>query len=173
MIRVDGARKVVKGHGTECSALDKAVGADAACEHADWHNPRTRQAFGDRKKAPPEQGQLKATLGETMSPSLRGDPRHLGSLFFSQKSPEIRFFLNTFRGKYGFYSQGMGEKWRTLDVLRHQPITLFVFFATMVLTGAMMYDTPKGFFPIQDQGRRRDRRFWAFRPRCRRSSASS
>jgi multidrug efflux pump len=49
---------------------------------------------------------------------------------------------------------------RTLDVvLRHQPITLFVFFATMALTGAMMYDTPKGFFPIQVQGRRRDRRF--------------
>jgi hydrophobe/amphiphile efflux-1 (HAE1) family protein len=39
----------------------------------------------------------------------------------------------------------------TLDiVLRHQPITLCVFFATMALTGAMMYFTPKGFFPIQD-----------------------
>jgi hydrophobe/amphiphile efflux-1 (HAE1) family protein len=39
----------------------------------------------------------------------------------------------------------------TLDiVLRHQPITLCVFFATMALTAAMMYYTPKGFFPIQD-----------------------
>jgi hydrophobe/amphiphile efflux-1 (HAE1) family protein len=39
----------------------------------------------------------------------------------------------------------------TLDVvLRHQPITLAVFFATMALTGAMLYYTPKGFFPIQD-----------------------
>jgi multidrug efflux pump subunit AcrB len=39
----------------------------------------------------------------------------------------------------------------TLDiVLRHQPITLCLFFATMALTGAMMYYTPKGFFPIQD-----------------------
>ena len=39
----------------------------------------------------------------------------------------------------------------TLDiVLRHQPITLCVFFATMALTVAMMYYTPKGFFPIQD-----------------------
>jgi multidrug efflux pump subunit AcrB len=39
----------------------------------------------------------------------------------------------------------------TLDVvLRHQPITLCVFFATMALTAAMMYCTPKGFFPIQD-----------------------
>jgi hydrophobe/amphiphile efflux-1 (HAE1) family protein len=42
---------------------------------------------------------------------------------------------------------------RTLDaVLRHQPITLLVFFGTMVLTGAMMVWTPKGFFPIQDVG---------------------
>jgi hydrophobe/amphiphile efflux-1 (HAE1) family protein len=42
---------------------------------------------------------------------------------------------------------------RTLDVvLRHQGITLFVFFATMALTGWMMYSTPKGFFPIQDIG---------------------
>jgi hydrophobe/amphiphile efflux-1 (HAE1) family protein len=42
---------------------------------------------------------------------------------------------------------------RTLDVvLRHQAITLFVFFATMALTGWMMYNTPKGFFPIQDIG---------------------
>jgi HAE1 family hydrophobic/amphiphilic exporter-1 len=39
----------------------------------------------------------------------------------------------------------------TLDVvLRHQPITLAIFFATMALTGAMVYYTPKGFFPIQD-----------------------
>jgi multidrug efflux pump subunit AcrB len=41
----------------------------------------------------------------------------------------------------------------TLDVvLRHQAITLCVFFATMALTGAMMFYTPKGFFPIQDIG---------------------
>jgi hydrophobe/amphiphile efflux-1 (HAE1) family protein len=42
---------------------------------------------------------------------------------------------------------------RTLDiVLRHQPVTLAVFFATMALTGAMVYSMPKGFFPIQDIG---------------------
>ncbi|HEX3505829.1 MAG TPA: efflux RND transporter permease subunit [Xanthobacteraceae bacterium] len=42
---------------------------------------------------------------------------------------------------------------RTLDVvLRHQPITLCVFFATMVLTVVMAYFIPKGFFPIQDTG---------------------
>ena len=42
---------------------------------------------------------------------------------------------------------------RTLDiVLRHQAITLVVFFVTMGLTGVMMFYTPKGFFPIQDIG---------------------
>jgi HAE1 family hydrophobic/amphiphilic exporter-1 len=42
---------------------------------------------------------------------------------------------------------------RTLDVvLRHQAITLAVFFATMALTAVMAYTIPKGFFPIQDTG---------------------
>jgi len=42
---------------------------------------------------------------------------------------------------------------RTLDVvLRHQAKTLAVFFATMGITGYMLYTIPKGFFPIQDIG---------------------
>ncbi|HTV36199.1 MAG TPA: efflux RND transporter permease subunit [Xanthobacteraceae bacterium] len=42
---------------------------------------------------------------------------------------------------------------RTLDVvLRHQAITLGVFFATMALTVVMALEIPKGFFPIQDTG---------------------
>ena len=42
---------------------------------------------------------------------------------------------------------------RTLDiVLRHQAITLGVFFATMVPSFVMMIQVPKGFFPIQDTG---------------------
>jgi hydrophobe/amphiphile efflux-1 (HAE1) family protein len=42
---------------------------------------------------------------------------------------------------------------RTLDiVLRHQAITLAVFFITMGVTGVMMVYMPKGFFPIQDIG---------------------
>ncbi len=42
---------------------------------------------------------------------------------------------------------------RTLDVaLRHQAITLGVFFATMAVTGYLAYEIPKGFFPIQDIG---------------------
>ena len=42
---------------------------------------------------------------------------------------------------------------RTLDiVLRHQAITLTVFFATLALTVALAIQIPKGFFPIQDTG---------------------
>jgi len=42
---------------------------------------------------------------------------------------------------------------RTLDVaLRHQAVTLAVFFATMGLSVVMMIQIPKGFFPIQDIG---------------------
>ena len=56
------------------------------------------------------------------------------------------FIENGFDMLLSFYRQ-------TLDVvLRHQAITLFVFFITMVVTGVMMYYTPKGFFPIQDIG---------------------
>jgi hydrophobe/amphiphile efflux-1 (HAE1) family protein len=42
---------------------------------------------------------------------------------------------------------------RTLDMaLRHQGMTLAVFFITMAITGVMMVYMPKGFFPIQDIG---------------------
>jgi multidrug efflux pump subunit AcrB len=42
---------------------------------------------------------------------------------------------------------------RTLDiVLRHQRITIGVFFATMALTVVIAIQIPKGFFPIQDVG---------------------
>ncbi len=57
-----------------------------------------------------------------------------------------RFIEGGFNGLFSFYR-------RTLDiVLRHQPLTLGAFFATMALTGALAIYTPKGFFPIQDTG---------------------
>jgi len=37
-------------------------------------------------------------------------------------------------------------------VLRHQAVTLFLFFVTMAVTGAMFVFIPKGFFPTQDTG---------------------
>ncbi|MBO0753915.1 MAG: efflux RND transporter permease subunit, partial [Bradyrhizobiaceae bacterium] len=53
----------------------------------------------------------------------------------------------------GGFSRLLSFYQRTLDVvLRHQAITLSVFFATMALTGVMLYAMPKGFFPIQDIG---------------------
>ena len=51
-----------------------------------------------------------------------------------------------FEGLLGFYR-------RTLDVvLRHQFITLMVFFGTMALTVFLYIVIPKGFFPDQDNG---------------------
>ncbi len=55
-----------------------------------------------------------------------------------------RFIEAGFEALLSFYRS-------TLDiVLRHQRITLTAFFATMALTGTLVYYTPKGFFPIQD-----------------------
>ena len=57
-----------------------------------------------------------------------------------------RIIESGFNGMIAFYR-------RTLDiVLRHQAITLGVFFATMALTLFMAIEIPKGFFPIQDTG---------------------
>ena len=51
-----------------------------------------------------------------------------------------------FDGMHGFYR-------RTLDVvLRHQFLTLMVFFATMALSIYLYVIIPKGFFPTQDTG---------------------
>ncbi len=44
------------------------------------------------------------------------------------------------------YGQSLG--W----VLRHQAVTLCVFFATVALTVALYINIPKGFFPVQDTG---------------------
>jgi hydrophobe/amphiphile efflux-1 (HAE1) family protein len=67
--------------------------------------------------------------------------------------PEKHSAGRVYRVIEGGFDRMLSFYQRTLDVvLRHQPITLMVFFATMVLTGAMMYYTPKGFFPIQDNG---------------------
>jgi len=60
-----------------------------------------------------------------------------------------RFFLFI---EAGFTALISGYR-RALDlVLRHQAITLGVFFATMALTAVMTVQIPKGFFPIQDVG---------------------
>jgi len=53
----------------------------------------------------------------------------------------------------GFFDGLLSFYRRTLDiVLRHQFITLLVFFATMSLTVYLYITVPKGFFPDQDNG---------------------
>ena len=70
---------------------------------------------------------------------------------FMQRAPDshgrvYRFVERGFDALASFYE-------RTLDiVLRHQRITIGVFFATMALTVVMAIQIPKGFFPIQDTG---------------------
>jgi hydrophobe/amphiphile efflux-1 (HAE1) family protein len=70
---------------------------------------------------------------------------------FMRREPEThgrvyRVIENGFDAMLSFYR-------RTLDVvLRHQAITLAVFFGTMALTLVMAIQIPKGFFPIQDTG---------------------
>ena len=70
---------------------------------------------------------------------------------FMKREPEThgrvyRAIEAGFNALLGFYQ-------RTLDiVLRHQPVTLGVFFCTMALTIVMAIFIPKGFFPIQDTG---------------------
>ena len=70
---------------------------------------------------------------------------------FMQRAPDshgriYRFVERGFDAMASFYE-------RTLDiVLRHQRITIGVFFATMALTVVLAIQIPKGFFPIQDTG---------------------
>jgi multidrug efflux pump subunit AcrB len=53
----------------------------------------------------------------------------------------------------GFFDALLGGYRRTLDiVLRHQFITLLVFFATVTVTVMLFINMPKGFFPDQDTG---------------------
>ena len=69
---------------------------------------------------------------------LKQQPEHHGPIY--------RFIEAGFRGLLAGYR-------RTLDiVLRHQAITLAVFFATLALTVSLAIQIPKGFFPIQDTG---------------------
>jgi hydrophobe/amphiphile efflux-1 (HAE1) family protein len=86
---------------------------------------------------------VSALVSLTLAPMLcsrfmRPDPGNHGRLFRIVEA--------------GFDGLAAGYR-RTLDVvLRHQAITLGVFFATMALTGYMIVEIPKGFFPIQDIG---------------------
>ncbi len=67
--------------------------------------------------------------------------------------PELHHHGAVYRAIESCFDAMLAFYRRTLDiVLRHQPITLGIFFVTMALTGYMMVTIPKGFFPIQDIG---------------------
>jgi multidrug efflux pump subunit AcrB len=67
--------------------------------------------------------------------------------------PETHEHGRIYRAIEAVFDAMLGFYRRTLDiVLRHQAITLAVFFITMGVTGVMMVYMPKGFFPIQDIG---------------------
>jgi multidrug efflux pump len=59
---------------------------------------------------------------------------------FARRSAEA---LDRLIGRYGEWLQ-----W----VLRHQPLTMLVFLATLALTALLYLVIPKGFFPLQDTG---------------------
>ena len=67
--------------------------------------------------------------------------------------PETHEHGRIYRAIEAVFDAMLGFYRHTLDiVLRHQAITLAVFFITMGVTGVMMVYMPKGFFPIQDIG---------------------
>ncbi len=73
----------------------------------------------------------------------------LCSRFMRQEIPENRGRL--YRSLEACFDTMQSGYRHTLDiVLRHQAITLCVFFATVVLAVVMAIQIPKGFFPIQD-----------------------
>jgi hydrophobe/amphiphile efflux-1 (HAE1) family protein len=74
----------------------------------------------------------------------------LGSRFLRKQSEHHGRIYSAI--EWGFESLIVGYR-RMLDVvLRHQPLTLAVFLATMALTGVLFVAIPKGFFPTQDTG---------------------
>jgi hydrophobe/amphiphile efflux-1 (HAE1) family protein len=86
---------------------------------------------------------VSALVSLTLAPMMCSRFMHRES---NQHGRIFRVIESGFNAMLSFYE-------RTLDVvLRHQAITLGVFFATMALTGFMFIQIPKGFFPIQDTG---------------------
>jgi hydrophobe/amphiphile efflux-1 (HAE1) family protein len=74
----------------------------------------------------------------------------LCSRFLRRHSPEHGKLYRTieagFDAMLAFYHRTLGI------ALRHQAITLAVFFATLAVTIVLAFQIPKGFFPIQDTG---------------------
>jgi hydrophobe/amphiphile efflux-1 (HAE1) family protein len=86
---------------------------------------------------------ISALVSLTLAPMMCARFMHRAS---GNHGRVYRFVERGFEALSSFYE-------RTLDiVLRHQRITIGVFFATMALTVVLAIQIPKGFFPIQDTG---------------------
>ena len=86
---------------------------------------------------------ISALVSLTLAPMMCARFMHHGT---KEHGRLYRTIENGFEALLSFYN-------RTLEiVLRHQGITLCVFFATMALTAVLAIQIPKGFFPIQDTG---------------------
>jgi hydrophobe/amphiphile efflux-1 (HAE1) family protein len=86
---------------------------------------------------------VSAIVSLTLAPMLCG---RFMTLRAKDRAPRYGALESGFNALLAFYR-------RTLDaVLRRQAIALGVFVATMALTIVMAFETPKGFFPIQDTG---------------------
>jgi hydrophobe/amphiphile efflux-1 (HAE1) family protein len=90
-----------------------------------------------------------AAIGVSVIVSLTLTPMLCSRFLVEHKKEHGRLY----RAVEGFFDALVAGYGRMLDiVLRHQPITLLVFFLTMALTGVMFVTIPKGFFPTQDTG---------------------
>ncbi len=90
-----------------------------------------------------------ASIAVSALVSLTLAPMLCSRFLHAESGQHGRFFNIVEEG----FNRLIGGYRRTLDVvLRHQAITLGVFFATMALTVVMIVESPKGFFPIQDIG---------------------
>jgi hydrophobe/amphiphile efflux-1 (HAE1) family protein len=90
-----------------------------------------------------------AAIGVSVIVSLTLTPM-LASRFLAAESEHHG---RIYRGIEAGFEALIGGYRRGLDlVLRHQFVTLMVFFATMAVTAVLFLVVPKGFFPVQDTG---------------------
>jgi hydrophobe/amphiphile efflux-1 (HAE1) family protein len=90
-----------------------------------------------------------AAIGVSVVVSLTLTPMLASRFLAAESEHHGRIYLaieRAFEALIGGYRRGLDV------VLRHQFVTLMVFFATMVVTALLFLAVPKGFFPVQDTG---------------------
>jgi hydrophobe/amphiphile efflux-1 (HAE1) family protein len=90
-----------------------------------------------------------AAIGVSVVVSLTLTPMLASRFLAAESEHHGRIYLvieQAFEALIGGYRRGLDL------VLRHQFVTLMVFFATMAVTALLFMAVPKGFFPVQDTG---------------------